>query len=331
MNTRTTATLNTHNANTKIPVGISTCLMGEQVRFDGGHKYNSTCMTQLAEYFEYTPTCPELGMGMSVPRPTIRLVERDNEVRLLEVKDMSHDHTAAMNEFTKSRLPDLSHLCGYVVAKKSPSCGMERVQVYRENGHTNDYKSAGLFTKALMETYPNLPVEEDGRLHDHLLRDNFISRVFIYSQWKVLEANTLTYHELYTFHSSVKYALMAHDHHCYQTLGKFISEAGRNKEPIESIQYEYITRLMTSLKKIVKRTSHQNVLLHILGYFKDDIDATERAMLLEKINEFTQGICPLGVPISLIRLFMKKHPKGYLERQFYLFPYPKELSIREFI
>ena len=254
----------------------------------------------------------------------------------MDVKAHEIDYTEDLQAFSKKKMSSLAHLCGYVVAKGSPSCGMERVKVYKDEGekkwHSAHKDGVGMFTKILMETYPNLPVEEDGRLNDGHIRDNFMLRVFVYHQWQTLLNSGLSFHKLFDFHARVKYSLMASSVPMYQELGRKLAEASQNKSTdIEVFAEQYIGQIMATLKKIVKRKAHRNVLLHLMGYFKKDLSSVEKQNFRQSIDDYFEGVAPLGVPIHLLRLYLARFPNDYLSRQFYVFPYPQSLATRDFL
>lgn len=313
--------------------------MGRKVRYDGGHLRSRICMEHLDEYCDWVPTCPEMAIGMPSPRPTIHLVHENNRIKLLNVKDHSIDYTEKMENFAEERISHLSDLCGYVVAKNSPSCGMERVKLWQDVKRDGGFKTelrdrdgVGVFTRLLMERYPNMPVEEDGRLNDARLRDNFIARIFTYHHWLNLVEEGITYHALYQFHARVKYALMACDVNVYRSLGRFLADSNTSGTKDSSeVAEQYISELMAALKCVAKPRAHHNTLLHIMGYFKNDLSSLERQNLRKVIDDYYQEIVPLGVPINIIRLYLKKYPNDYLSNQFYLFPYPRELATRDFL
>lgn len=321
---------------TNIPVGISACLMGEKVRFDGGHMRSKICMEQLSQYFNWVSTCPEMGIGMPSPRPAIHIAIRNNEERLLDASSHKTDYTDDIIAFSENRMRDLTQLSGYVVAKGSPSCGMERIKVYKDEGekkwHSAHKNGVGLFTKVLMDNYPNLPVEEDGRLNDGHIRDNFMLRVFAYHQWQQLVKSGLTFHKLFEFHAKIKYTLMAASVPTYRKLGRQLAETSQDKATdIGAFSDQYITEIMAALKKIVKRKAHRNVLLHLMGYFKKDLTTVEKQNFRQSVDDYFEGIAPLGVPIHLLRLYLARFPNEYLSKQFYIFPYPTNLSTRDFL
>lgn len=319
-----------------IPVGISSCLMGQKVRFDGGHMRSKICMEQLDKYFKWIPTCPEMGIGMPSPRPAIHIAIKQGEERLLDASSHEVDYTDQLISYSNKRMNDLNELSGYVVAKGSPSCGMERIKVYKDEGerkwHSAHKNGVGMFTKVLMETYPNLPVEEDGRLNDGHIRDNFMLRVFIYHQWQALSKSGLSYHTFFDFHGRIKYTLMAASFSTYQKMGRELAQASEDKSvDIDQFAQYYIDEIMGALKKIVKRKAHRNVLLHLLGYFKKHLSAIEKQDFIQAVDDYFEGIAPLGVPIHLLRLYLARFPNEYLSKQFYLFPYPANLSTRDFL
>lgn len=313
------------NAADTIRVGISACLLGQEVRFDGGHKRHSYITGTLGQYFEFVPVCPEAAVGLGIPRQPIRLVKTDTGIRSLGTKDPSLDPTddlAAYGVETAARLPDIS---GYILKNNSPSCGMERVRVYNEKDMP-ERNGRGIFAAAFMAERPLLPVEEEGRLGDPVLRENFIERVFVYKRWQGLMREGFTAGRLVDFHSDHKYMVLAHNQTAYRELGRLVAEAG-NADP-EELSDTYIRSLMEALRKPAKPKQHVNVLQHLLGYLKDHIDAEDRAEMVEIIEQYRQGLVPLIVPITLINHHFRRHPDPYVMRQHYLQPHPRELMLR---
>lgn len=315
---------------TKIPVGISQCLLGEKVRYDGGHKRSPFCTDVLSEFFDFTPVCPEAGAGLGIPRPAIRLIKNTDgtQIKVVGVKDVSFDVTADLQAYTEQVLPKLEHLCGYILMQKSPSCGMERVPQYRENGAPLDTKGVGVYADKLMQAYPLLPVEEAGRLHDAVLRENFISRVYAYQRWRSIE-NDLSAKKLIDFYSDYKYLVMAHDNEAYHGIGKLLSFLPQ--EELQQRGQQFIELLMKTLKKPATRNKNTNVLMHIQGYFKKQLDAEERKELSEVIDQYRLGDIPLVAPMILLKHHLKQHPNDYLQRQKFLTPYPDKLRLRNAI
>ena len=312
----------------KIPVGISSCLLGAEVRFDGGHKRDSYILGTLSDYFDFQPVCPEVAIGLAIPRPPIRLVRHDDGVRLVGVKDPSIDVTAKMYAYGEKMAREMSGISGFIFKRASPSCGMERVKVYAPDGRSVD-KASGLFAEAMMRGQPLLPTEEEGRLGDPGLRENFIMRVFVYHRWQQLVAAGLSAQRLIDFHTDHKYLIMAHSQSGYKAMGKLLANAG--KEAMDALAGEYVTALMAALAKPVPRKQHVNVLQHLLGYLKNQLDAEDKAEMLEVIEHYREGIVPLIVPITLLKHHFRRHPHEYIERQVYLSPHPHELMLRNLI
>lgn len=312
----------------QIPVGISACLLGEKVRYNGGHKKSDYCMDVLSELFKYRPFCPEVGIGMSTPRQAIRLVGDPESPRVKGSVDPELDVTDQLYAFGKRVAEKNSDLCGFIVTKKSPSCGMERVKVYSEKGFPNG-SSVGLSTRAIMETNPTLPVEEDGRLLDPILRENFITRVYVLHQWKQLLAASPDYHALIQFHSQHKYLLMAHSYKGYKELGSYLATA--NKQPLDEVLQHYIKTLMHYLSLRATRKSHTNVMMHILGYMKKVLDSECKQELLDCIDTYRKGEVHLVVPMTMLKHYLKRHGNDYIKQQVYLDPYPHQLGLRNYI
>ena len=309
-----------------IPVGISTCLLGKEVRHDGGHKHSRYCTQVLSKHFEFCSICPELEAGLGVPRPAIHLREHEDGLHLIESKG-TKDHTQPMQDFIQQILPSLENLRGYILMAKSPSCGMERVKVYEENGHPASATGQGVFTARLMQHNPLLPVEEEGRLHDDMLRENFIERVFAYDDWmQNVAGENLSKQALIDFHTRHKFTLLAHSEKIYRQLGPMLGDL--KSEPLEQIADRYIHQFMEAMTQRVSRGSHVNAMQHLLGFLKEGMSAEEKTVLLEQIEAYRRGEIPLVVPMTLLRLAQRKEPVDYLHSQKYLTPYPDELGLR---
>ena len=317
------------NTNNKPRLGISSCLLGNSVRFDSGHKHNAYITDTLGEYFDFVPICPEMSAGLGVPRPPIHLVKRAEGMRLLHVKNHAVDVTEQLNTASQTLLadPNLASLSGFILKKDSPSCGMERVKVYQEqaNGQPPERNGIGVFAAALQAQYPNLPLEEEGRLCDPILRENFVGRVFVYQRWQALLQTPLTANALVQFHSDHKYLIMAHDQAGLRELGQLVAQAGTSD--LTGVQTQYIQKLMKVLAKRASRGQQGNVLYHLIGYLPDDLDRDDRDELVETIRYYQQGYVPLIVPITLLRHHFRKHAHPYIERQYYLRPHPGELML----
>ncbi len=313
---------------TLIPIGISACLMGEKVRYNGGHKRSQYCLDVLSECFSFKPFCPELAVGLGVPREPIRLVGEADHPSALGTKDPSLDVTEALREQGRGVAAASQDLCGYIVIKGSPSCGMERVKVYHPNGMPNG-AGRGLFIDALMRANPLLPVEEEGRLNDPVLRENFIARVFALHRWKQQVEAKPSYHALLQYHSRSKYLLMAHSYEGYRILGRYLAEA--HDQPIEVAMQTYISGLMEHLSHCATRNSHVNVLMHVFGYLKKAIDSQCKQEILDSIDEYHRSEVHLVVPLTLLRHYLKRHGSDYIKQQFYLDPHPYKLGLRNYI
>lgn len=309
-----------------IPVGISACLLGQNVRYNGGHKHSPLCTTQLGRYFDFIPSCPEAGAGLGIPRPAIRLVGDPAVPRAVHVADAGIDVTEQLQSYADQRVPELGDLCGYVFIKNSPSCGLFRVKVYQPNGYPHPDSGRGIFAQAFTQRYPLVPVEEEGRLHDPVLRENFVVRVFALHNWRKLCSEGLSAAKLTDFHARYKYTLMAHSPSDYTSLGRMLADAGRH-DPVE-LGDRYFPALMQALQKRATRKTNTNVLMHLQGYLKKVLLPKQKESLGQVIENYRKGIVPLVVPVTLLKHHFHQFPDEYIARQFYLQPYPDDLSLR---
>ncbi len=318
---------NQNRKKSPIRVGISSCLLGEEVRFDKGHKRDSFITGTLGEYFEFIPVCPEMGIGLGAPREPIRLVGDPERPRAVGVRTADLDVTDALEDFGRQTAQDLRQtgISGYILKRASPSCGMERVKVYSPKGMPAK-TGVGIYARMLMEDKPLLPVEEEGRLGDPVLRENFIQRVFIYHRWQQIVADGLTASRLVDFHTRHKLIVMAHSQASFKRLGQLVANAGKRKR--ETLGDEYVTELMSTLKRRATRKSHSNVLMHLMGFLKRVIDPEDKAELVETIHAYRVGQVPLVVPLILLKHHFRRHPDPYVMGQYYLEPHPKELMLR---
>lgn len=310
-----------------IPIGISACLLGENVRFDGGHKRLAFAVEQLAPYVRFEPICPEMAIGLPTPRPALRLVKMDDSIVMRFSNDESIDVTEKMQSYAEKRVAPLTGLCGYIVCAKSPSCGMERVRVYSANGKDAKKAGIGMYTAELMKQHPWLPVEEDGRLNDPVLRENFVERVFALFELNQLRESGLTRGKLMAFHSRYKLILLAHSQPEYRELGRFVA-AMAEWDSLEDYFTEYRLRLMNLLIHKVTRRNHTNVLMHVQGYFRKQLSSPQRQELAGLIDRYRQGMQPLLAPITLLKHYMSEYPDAYLADQRYFEPYPEALKLR---
>jgi len=312
-----------------IRIGISACLLGRAVRYDGGHKRDAFLVETFGRCVEWVPVCPEVELGLGVPRPTLRLERHGGNVRLV-VPKTGEDHTDAMHRYASKRVTQLSDddLCGYVLKKDSPSCGMERVKVYGADA-VPSRSGRGVFAEALMRRYPNLPVEEEGRLNDPLLRENFVERVFAYHRLRTLFTGRWKLGDLVAFHTAHKLQLMAHATETYERLGRFVAIA-KNVARAE-VRARYESLFMQGLAVLATRQRHTNVLQHMAGYFKKQLDDDAKRELQSVIEDYRRGLVPLIVPITLVRHYVRRFDVTYLHGQVYLEPHPKELMLRNHV
>lgn len=308
-----------------IRVGISSCLLGNEVRFDGGHKRNRFVTDVLSECFEFVPYCPEMAIGMGAPRPPIRLVTKGGDTRVVGVRDAGLDVTQPLREYSERTAGRLDKLHGFILKKDSPSCGMSRVKLYNESGMA-ERSGVGVFAEAIMSANPLLPVEEEGRLNDAALRDNFITRVYVYARWKQLQDEPLTAARLLDFHTRHKYLLLAHSPVDYRLLGQMLSKL--DGIDLEATAERYITRMMQALARPATRKQHSNVLQHLLGYLKGRLDNALRRDLGDAIEGYRRGDYPLVVPVRLLQHQLLACPNAYLGAQVYLDPHPVSLRLR---
>ncbi len=308
----------------KLKIGISACVTGEPVRFDRGHKRSGFCMEQLSEFVEFKPVCPEVAIGLPIPRASIRQIIRDGVISVSR-PDGSGDVTDKLKQFGQQVARRYGDLAGFIFCAKSPSCGMERVKVYHHHGQGSESIGIGLFAEQVMQLNPLLPCEENGRLNDPVIRENFMTRIFTYQKWLDLQIEGITKHKLITFHSAHKYLVMSHHIESYRELGRLLA---RGDLELETLTELYISGLMQALKHKASRRSHTNTLQHIQGYFKRQLDAQQRKELADEILAYHQGVTPLLVPLTLIQHHLKRFPNHYLQQQVYLNPHPKELKLR---
>lgn len=311
----------------KIRLGISTCLLGENVRFDGGHKLDRYLRDTLGAYVEYVPVCPEVECGMGVPRESMHLEGDPGRPRLVTTRT-GKDLTERMEAWARRRVAELEkeNLCGFVFKSDSPSSGMERVKVYSGKGSQPVRQGIGIFARTFMERFPLLPVEEEGRLHDPVLRENFIERIFACKRWGEAAAAGRKAASLVKFHSAHKLLLLSHSEKHYREMGKLVARAGTI--PARELFALYETLLMEALRLKATPAKNANVLQHMAGYFKKQLSAGERQELQEVIGEYRRGDIPLVVPVTLIRHYVRKYDEPYLKDQVYLHPHPQELKLR---
>lgn len=310
-------------------IAISACLLGERVRFNAGHKESPLCSRVLASHFDFVPLCPEMAIGLGAPRQPIRLVGDPAHPRAVGTRDAGLDVSAPLSAYGERMAGELDDIDGFIFMQKSPSCGLERVKVYQANGQPAEGGGRGLFAAAFCARRPELPVEEDGRLHDPVLRENFVTRVFVHADWRRLLGEGLSRQALLDFHARHKYLLMASHPQQYRALGRLLGEVGRHAP--EELGPRYFAQLMMALRQCASRGSHGNVLQHLCGYLRPALEPDERAELQQLIEQYRLGILPLVVPLTLLKHHFRRHPHPYVARQVYLQPHPEELGLRNAI
>ena len=307
-------------------IGISSCLLGNEVRWNSGHKLDKYLTHTLGQFVEYVPVCPEVEAGFGVPRESFRLVGDPDTPRLITFKSKT-DHTDRMVTWAKKRVRELEKedLCGFIFKSDSPSSGMIRVKVYNEKGMPHKI-GIGIFARAFMEHFPLIPVEDDGRLNNPLIRENFILQIFTMKRWRDNMARKPSMGNLVDFHTHNKLLILSHSQKHYRLMGKLVAD-GR-KLPIKELYDQYQLLLMEALKLKTTIRKNTNVLQHLMGYFKKQLSGDEKQELLEIFGQYRNEHVPLIVPITLINHYVRKYDQPYLKQQTYLHPHPLELKLR---
>lgn len=310
-------------------IGVSACLLGQQVRFDGGHKHDRWLTGTLATWCELVPVCPEVEVGMSTPRESVRL-EGDPEAPRMVAPRSGEDWTARMNTYARRRARELAteDLDGFVFKKNSPSCGLFRVKVYAEKGMPSR-AGRGLFAAAFAAAHPLVPVEEEGRLDDARLRENFVERIFAYRRVRQVFAGRWARGAVVAFHSREKYLLMAHSPRHYQELGRLVARIA--DEPPAAFRDRYVGAYMEALGVLATPRRHVNALQHVAGHLRGQISDAEQKRVLAVIDDYGRGLVPLIVPATLLRHYVELHEVPYVKDQVYLSPHPRELMLRNHV
>jgi uncharacterized protein YbgA (DUF1722 family)/uncharacterized protein YbbK (DUF523 family) len=313
----------------KIRLGISSCLLGENVRYDGGHKRDHYLTDTLGQYVEWVPVCPEVEIGLPVPREAMRLTGSPETPRLITNKT-GIDHTDRMVRWAKKRVSGIGKedLCGFIFKSRSPSSGMRGVKVYNESGITSN-TGVGIFARIFMEGLPLMPVEDDGRLQDPPLRENFIERIFVYRRWRELTKQSGSLKDLISFHTEHKLLVLSHSTRHYSALGRLVAEG--KKHDLSRLHDEYLRLLMEGLRLLSTVKKNTNVLQHMMGYFRNKLTGDEKKELAEVIGNFHAGLIPLIVPVTLFNHYVRIYDEPYLKRQHYLNPHPVELKLRNHV
>jgi uncharacterized protein YbgA (DUF1722 family)/uncharacterized protein YbbK (DUF523 family) len=310
-------------------VGIGSCLAGNAVRYNGDTKKPNQYVRKICAHFESRAFCPEMGIGLGVPRPPIRLVGDVHDVRIVDVKTQSQDYTVKIQAYAQQVLNQAPELCGYILVKGSPSCGYGRVKRYSPEGHHLASDQNGIFASALANADPLLPLEDDGRLNDPGLRESFVTRACAYNEWKLLVTEGVTPYRLIEFYTRYKYLVMAHHVPSYKSLGPMLANAG--KQPLDALANTFISGLMTALKHRATRRSHSNVLFHLAGYLRRRISDEQRQRLSLLIEDYRTGSLPLVVPVTMLKHHFSDIPDAYINGQVFLNPYPAELQVRNVV
>jgi uncharacterized protein YbgA (DUF1722 family)/uncharacterized protein YbbK (DUF523 family) len=310
----------------KFKIGISSCLLGNEVRWNSGHKLDKYLTNTLGQFVEYVPVCPEVEAGFGIPRESFRLVGDPDAPRLITFKSKT-DHTDRMVTWAKKRVRELEKedLCGFIFKSDSPSSGMIRVKVYNEKGMPHKV-GIGIFARAFMEHFPLIPVEDDGRLNNPLIRENFILQIFTMKRWRDNMARKPSMGNLVDFHTRNKLLILSHSPKLYRLMGKLVADG--KKLPIKELYDQYQLLLMEALKLKTTIRKNTNVLQHLMGYFKKQLSIDEKQELLEIFGQYRNEHVPLIVPITLINHYVRKYDQPYLKQQTYLHPHPLELKLR---
>ena len=314
-----------------VRVGISSCLLGEEVRFDGGHKRDLFLLESLGRFVDWVPLCPEVDAGLSIPRSALRLV-RDaspDEVRVEESRS-GVDRTSLLDRAARKQVSwtGKQGLSGFVLKRDSPSCGLERVKVYRQ-GMPSRRDGRGRFAAELVRRFPDLPIEEEGRLRDANLRENFVERVFAYQRLETFFSSRWTPGAIVAFHTAHKLQLMAHSPQTYRSLGRLV--AAIRDTPRSEFRARYMSEFSAGMRKLATRGRVTNVLQHMAGYFRRSLDEDSRRELAGLIEDYREGLAPIVVPLTLIRHHARALKVDYLLGQVYLEPHPKELMLRNHV
>jgi uncharacterized protein YbgA (DUF1722 family)/uncharacterized protein YbbK (DUF523 family) len=310
-------------------IGVSACLLGQKVRYDGGHKLDRFITDTLGQYVSFVPVCPEAECGLGIPRESMHL-EGEVQAPRLVTSRTKKDVTDQMLKWAKLRLKELQkdNLCGFIFKSKSPSSGMERVNVFNEKGMPVK-KGSGLFAAAFMRHFPLIPVEDDGRLHDPKIRENFIERIFTLQRWRRISTGPKRIGDLIDFHTRHKLLILSHNQNHYRFMGKLVATA-KDYPPGELFRI-YEAALLEALKHKTTQKKNANVLQHLMGYFKKQISADEKQEMLQVIDQYRAGHVPLVVPVTLINHYVRKFKQPYLSGQFYLQPHPVALQLRNHV
>lgn len=306
--------------------GVGACLVGHKVRYNGDAKKPQAIIERLKQHAHFQSFCPEVAIGLGVPRPTLRLVEKPQGLILTDSEHHQEDYTQAMLDYGQQVLQETPNLCAYILVKGSPSCGYQRVKRYNDEGHSLQADAEGFFTKSLKQHEPLLPMEDEGRLNDPPILESFLSRAYTYHHWKLLQQQGITLHLLTEFWARYKYLLMAHDVEAYKKCGRIL--ASGKQDDVNAKANDFITTLMQGLSQPATRKKRSNVLQHIQGYLKQHISSDDKQELNHLINQYREGIVPLVVPITLLQHHFKTANMPYINQQVFMQPYPENITVR---
>jgi len=312
-----------------IKLGISPCLLGMNVRYDGGHKLDRFITNTLGQYVEYVPVCPEVGCGLPIPREAMRLEGDPDSPRLVTIRT-KQDMTDRLVQWAKKRVVELEKedLCGFIFKSNSPSSGLERVKVYNEKGMPVK-KGVGVFARIFMDHFPLLPAGDEGHLHNPELRENFIERIFSLKRWREVLETKQSRGNIVDFHTRHKLLILSHSPKHYQIMGRLVAKAGDLS--LKELYQQYQTLFMESLRLQATHKKNVNILQHMMGYFREQLSSDEKQELLELIDHYRESYIPLIVPITLINHYVRKYDQPYLKQQLYLNPHPLELQLRNHV
>ncbi len=311
----------------KMKIGISSCLLGNEVRYNGNHASDPFVINTFAPYVDFIEVCPEVECGMPIPRETIDLYGEIDNPRLIS-NGAKIDFTMQMQKWVQKRLKELAHenLYAYIFKKNSPSCGLYDIRVYPDSEKSPLKAGVGMFSRAFLEHFPTIPAEDEERLHDPDSREHFIEKIFIMQRWRQLMQKPASRHQLIDFHTRHKLIFLAHNQQHYRLMGKFIAKIAELE--LETAYLQYFTLMTTLLNFKTTPKKHVNVLMHMLGYFKKELSSAEKQEMLDLINRFSQGLLPLIVPITMFKHYIQKYKREYLANQHYVEPHPLELKLR---
>lgn len=315
------------SANSQPPTfGVGACLVGQKVRYNGDAKKPQAIIEQLKQHAQFQSFCPEVAIGLGVPRPTLRLVEKPQGLILTDSEHHQENYTQAMLDYGQKVLQEAPNLCAYILVKGSPSCGYQRVKRYNDEGHSLKADAEGFFTKSLRLHEPLLPMEDEGRLNDPAILESFLSRAYTYHHWKLLTQQGITLHLLIEFWARYKYLLMAHDIEAYKQCGRILAKG--KQDDLTTKANDFITTLMQGLQKPATRKKRSNVLQHIQGYLKNHISNDDKQELIRLIDQYREGIVPLVVPMILLQHHFKTANMPYINQQVFMQPYPENITVR---